>query len=143
MRRECFKEPSCRTNELLACLKGYLKSKRPLIIRLFRLLLLVFNLEPYLVVSDSLQYPLFDDVAFDKRRRQSGEFQCAHGFQKPSRTLFEPPFQLPRKPPYLFWKEPMFQTLTPHVRPPKGRLKMKQELQTEICLAVPQDIVAF
>jgi hypothetical protein len=37
----------------------------------------------------------------------------------------------------------MFQTLTPHVRQPRGRLKMKQELQTEICLAVLQNIVAL
>ena len=82
MRRECFKEPSCRTNELLTHLKEHLKVKRPLVIRLFRLLLLLFNLEPYLLVSYSFQYPLFDSVACNKRRRQSGGINCAHGFSE-------------------------------------------------------------
>ncbi len=37
----------------------------------------------------------------------------------------------------------MFKTLTPHVGQPKCRLNLKQALQTEICLAVLQDIVAL
>ncbi len=67
---------------------GCLAVKRRLIIRLFRLLLLVSNLEHYLVVSYSLQYPLFDDVAFDKRCWQSDETQgCARGFRSTNGTL--------------------------------------------------------
>ncbi len=54
-------------------------------VRLFRLLLLVSNLENYLVIPYTLQNPLFDDVAFHKRSRQSGELKGAHGFQKHKR----------------------------------------------------------
>ena len=53
--------------------------KQRRVIRLSRLLLLVSNLENYLVISYSLQYPLFDVVVFHKRRRQSDELNGAHG----------------------------------------------------------------